>query len=75
MSESQQSNGLLPTGVDLITWEGFTGLNTNASRVGIKDTELFICDGFFPLGPNWLRTLPGSGTAIWNSTTGGKPAV
>ena len=47
MSESQQSNGLLPTGVDLITWEGFTGLNTNASRVGIKDTELFICDGFF----------------------------
>jgi hypothetical protein len=76
MSESQQnSQGLLPPGVDLITWEGFSGLNTNASRVGIKDTELFICDGFFPLGPNWLRTLPGSGTPIWNSTAGGHPPV
>ena len=73
MSGAQQSqneaSGLIPPGMQIFGFDGFTGLNTNASRVGIKDTETYICDGFFPVGESWARTLYGVGPAIFNATT------
>ena len=53
-----------------IVFEGFTSLNTRNTRPAIENTEMYICDGWMPLGKNNLRTLPGVGTAIY-TTTGG----
>lgn len=48
-----------------IVYQGFSGLNTKASQQGIEDQEMFISDGFMPLGPNNLRALRGLGDAIY----------
>ncbi len=58
-------NNPLPT-----VFSGFTGLNTKASQQGIQDQEMFVCDGFMPLGPNNLRSLRGIGAAIYTATSG-----
>jgi hypothetical protein len=50
-------------------FEGFAGLNTNASRPGIEDAEMYWCDGFMPIAKRNLRTLPGVGTAIRSAST------
>lgn len=47
--------------------EGFSGLNTNASRPAIKDTEMAWCDGWMPIGDSQLRTIPGVGAPIFTS--------
>lgn len=54
-----------------IIFDTFLGINTNASRPGIADTEMYWCDGFFPLGKNNLRTLPDVGTAIYSAAVSG----
>lgn len=69
-SENPQSlpqNPLAPPGFSPIVFDTFSGLNTQASRPGIGDTEMYICDGFMPLGKNNLRTLPGTGPSIYVS--------
>ncbi len=48
-----------------IVYNGFTGLNTKASQQGIEDQQMYVCDGFMPLGPNNLRCLYDLGTAIF----------
>jgi hypothetical protein len=58
----------------LIAFEVFTGLNTNASRVGIEDTELSWCDGFMPVGNSKLRTLPDIGPSVWAAPSAGQVA-
>ncbi|MDR3664765.1 MAG: hypothetical protein P4L86_30985, partial [Mycobacterium sp.] len=50
-----------------IVFEGFTTLNTDASRPGIGNDQMFWCDGWMPLGKNNLRTLPGVGTILFTS--------
>ncbi len=50
-----------------IVWQGFEGLNTKAAQQGIKDQEMFVCDGFMPLGPNNLRVLRDLGGAIYTA--------
>lgn len=50
-----------------IVFEGFSTLNTDASRSGIENDQTFICDGFMPLGKNNLRTLWGVGPSIFNA--------
>ena len=57
-----------PTNPLPIVFEQFEGLNTKASRPGIKDTEMSWCDGWMPIGPNNLRTLPGLGPALYTPT-------
>jgi hypothetical protein len=53
-----------------LAFEGFSGgLNTDASRPGIKDDQLFICDGFIPIGESQLRTIPGIGASIFAAST------
>ena len=58
--------------MDVVPFDVFTGLNTNASRPGIKDTETSICDGFFPIGDSFLRVLPGVGGPIFNARQPGR---
>jgi hypothetical protein len=67
--DRQSSGSLIPEDMIPIPWDVFTGVNTNSSRVGIKDEQLSICDGFFPVGDSWLRTLYGIGTSIFTANT------
>lgn len=53
-----------------IVWDGFAGLNTRPTRPAIEDQEMFICDGFIPLGKNNLRTLFGAGPAMYTAPSG-----
>ena len=72
MSETvnnQSSGGLVPDGMLAVGFDGFDGLNTNGSRPAIKDRQMFICDGFMPIGDSWARTLYGSGTSVFNAPT------
>lgn len=55
----------LPNNADTFVFEEFAGLNTKPPRPGIKDGEMFWSDGFMPVGPNNLRTLPGIGPALF----------
>jgi hypothetical protein len=48
-------------------WEGFTTLNTKPPRPAIGDEEMWWCDGWMPLGPGNIRTLPGVGPVFYNS--------
>ncbi|MDE2105456.1 MAG: hypothetical protein KGL39_49975 [Patescibacteria group bacterium] len=67
-----QSGGLYsPDQIQPIAFEGFSTLNTNSTRPGIKDDEMWWCDGFMPVGPNYLRTLPGIGASIFTAPAGG----
>lgn len=51
-------------------FQGFTGLNTKAAQQGIADQEMFVCDGFMPLGPNNLRVLRDLGGVIYTAPGG-----
>lgn len=53
-----------------IVFSGFSTLNTKASQQGIQDQEMFVCDGFMPLGPNNLRALRGIGAPIYTAPPG-----
>lgn len=55
---------------DIITFEGFTGLNTESARPAIKDQEMAWCDGWMPVGDSTLRTIPGIGAGIFYSGVG-----
>lgn len=67
-------NPLVPPGTNPITFDTFAGINTNASRPGIEDNQLYWCDGWFPLGKNNLRTLYGVGDALYTAD-GGRTVV
>ena len=53
-----------------LAFEGFSGLNTEAARPAIKDDEMAWCDGFMPVGPSTLRTIPGHGPAVFTAIGG-----
>lgn len=55
---AQEEEPWNPPGPQPLSIEEFATLNTNATRAGIADQEMSICDGFIPLGRNNLRTLP-----------------
>ena len=61
--------GYEPTQSPLV-FEQFNGINTSTSRPGVDDSQMFWCDGFFPIGPRELRTLYDVGTSIWTPTNG-----
>lgn len=66
--QSSQSKPGLPSDAQLIVFDGFDTLNTKPSRPGIGDQEMFVCQGWMPLGRNNLRTLYGIGSAIYSTT-------
>lgn len=65
---SPQQNPWTPPSPEPIVFQGFKGLNTNASRPGIEDDEMYWCDGFMPIGKNFLRTLYDIGDSVFNVT-------
>ena len=50
---------------DPLVFDKFNGINTNTLRPGVEDERMAWCDGFIPLAPYNLRTLPGIGSPIW----------
>ncbi len=53
-----------------IAFEYFAGMNLGTTRAGIDNKEMWWCDGFMPVAPRQLRTLPGVGTSIYTATAG-----
>ena len=41
--------------------EMFAGINTSTTRAGVPDQMCYWIDGFMPVAPRTLRTLPGVG--------------
>lgn len=62
-----EENPYFPPGTEPLVFEGFTGLDTSASRPGIADNAMSWCDGFMPIGKNNLRTLPGVGASAFDA--------
>src|SRR5215475_559147 len=48
-----------------LMFEGFEGIDTQTTRPGIDDKKMSWCDGWMPLGPRNLRTLPDIGTRLY----------
>lgn len=53
-----------------LVFEEFKGLNTKPTRNDIDDNEMYICDGFFPIGKSNLRILPDIGPSLYTVPTG-----
>jgi hypothetical protein len=70
----QASNPYLPPGPNALVFEQFQGINTSTSRAGVRDQEMWWSDGFFPIGPRLLRTIPGAGPELWNVSQSLEPA-
>jgi len=51
-----------------LVFESFKGLNTKPTRNSIEDDEMYICDGWFPIGKSNLRVLPDVGTSLYTAS-------
>ncbi|MDE2021276.1 MAG: hypothetical protein KGJ13_13150, partial [Patescibacteria group bacterium] len=49
-------------------FEGFKTLNTKPIRNDVADDEMYICDGFMPIGKSNLRVLPDIGSALYTTS-------
>ena len=58
----------MPAGPDPLVMEHFEGLNTAALRPGVPDKQCSWIDGFMPLAPRNLRTLPDIGAALYTGS-------
>ena len=69
---ASQENAFAPSSIEPLIFEGFAGINTATSRAGVDDKQMWWCDGWMPLAPRRLRTLPDAGAAFWTrpSTSG-----
>lgn len=68
-ARSSQTPGF-PNNPEALIFDGFDSLNTKPSRPAIEPQEMYICDGFMPLGKNNLRTLYGIGPALYTAAAG-----
>jgi hypothetical protein len=73
--QSSRESGYQPTQPDPLVCEQFKGVDTNTTRPGVPQDKMYWCDGFFPLSPRQLRTLPGAGNALWASPFGANTVV
>ena len=62
-------NPLFPPGTSPLVFDTFNGVNTSASRPGIRDDQCYWIDGFIPLGKNNLRTIYGVGEALYTAVS------
>lgn len=69
-ARSQEQGAWVPPGPQPLKFEVFSTLNTKPSRAGIETDQMYISDGFMPLGVNNLRTLPGIGASIYTAPSG-----
>ena len=59
-----------PNNPQPVVWDGFSSLNTHGTRPAIDEQEMYVCDGFVPLGKSNLRTLYGIGPALYTAPAG-----
>lgn len=70
MIESKAPRGAEPTPYtpaeppDPLIFEIFDGINTQTSRPGVKDEQMWWCDGFMPIGPRLLRVMRDHGAGF-----------
>src|SRR3972149_1291372 len=64
-----RQNPYLPPGPSPLVFEQYKGINTNTTRPGVPDEQMYWCDGFLPLAPRNLRTLYGIGDVLFNAAT------
>jgi hypothetical protein len=66
-----QGNPYLPPGPNQpFIFEAFNGINTSTTRLGVDDKQMWWCNGWFPIGPRQLRTLPGIGSVLFTASAG-----
>ena len=63
----EQQGPYVPPGPQPLICEQFAGIETSTTRPGVKDEQLYWCDGFMPLGPLANRILPDVGPALWSA--------
>lgn len=66
--QAQGGGGNLPPGMEPMIFGPWTTTNTNGSRPGIKDEELYFTDNFMPVGAGRFRTLPDVGSAVFTAS-------
>ena len=66
----EQGNPYLPPGPAPLLCEEFAGINTNTTRAGVDEKQIWWCDGFIPLDRRNLRTLYGVGTTLYTQPGG-----
>ena len=67
----EQEQPYRPPGANPLVFEKFNGINTTTSRPGVPEDQMAWSSGFFQIGPRFLRTFYGIGTAIWTAPAGG----
>lgn len=64
---AEQPNPYLPAGPQPLMFDQFQGINTSTTRPGVDDKQMAWADGWMPIGPYQLRTLPGVGPSIFTA--------
>lgn len=62
-----QPNPYTPPGPEPLIFEDFQGIDTQATRMGVDEKQMYWCSGFFPIAPRNLRTHYGIGPILWTS--------
>jgi hypothetical protein len=63
-AEEPQGNPFTPALPPPQIMEKFGGINTSTTRAGVPDEMCYWIDGFMPIAPRNLRTLPGGGAQL-----------
>ena len=63
-AEDPQGNPFTPPLPAPQLMEKFAGINTSTTRAGVPDEQCYWIDGFMPVAPRNLRTLPGVGPQL-----------
>ena len=63
-AEDPQGNPYTPPLPQPQIMEMFAGINTSTTRAGVPDQMCYWIDGFMPVAPRNLRTLPGVGAQL-----------
>lgn len=74
-ADSPQGNPFTPPLPAPQIMEKFGGVNTSTTRAGVPDEQCYWIDGFMPVAPRNLRTLPGVGSQLVPAFSGGRTIV
>ena len=67
---AEQTNPYAPPGPQPLLFDQFQGINTSTTRPGVDDKQMYWADGWMPIGPYQLRTMPGAGPSIFTAPNG-----
>ena len=74
-AESPQPNPYAPALPPPQRMEMFQGVNTSTTRAGVPDQMCYWIDGWMPVAPRNLRTLPGAGPELVGPFSGGRAII